>query len=196
MCVHLAAPASRCHSLVHERRPTVQQKMQTVHSALMSGLLTGSSYSSGRILLYLRSHKTYESRCILACASCTCPASCLQNHKTNMSRGTEFPTRLLVRFSKDSDQLARIYRLIGVHAIRLKTLWVLAYPHSLRRFLSDCMGVAQAYLCIRWTHIQSCWKCCAPAYIIESLGQRHAKMCLRAYAECEGPGINLRVRTV
>ena len=64
--------------------------------------------------------------------------------------------------SKDSDQTAHPHSLIGVFAVLLKTLdpWL----------WSECTD-AQSDLSLRWAHIQSYRKCCAPAHMrISMLG--------------------------
>ena len=58
------------------------------------------------------------------------------------------------------------FRLTRVFVARLKTLWIHSYLQSaLRKFRSDCAD-AQADLSLRWAHMHSCRKCCAPAHMI------------------------------
>ena len=60
---------------------------------------------------------------------------------------------------------APMTRLIRVFAIRIKTLMILGYPQTIPRRLQSGCANAQADLSLRRAHVQSCRKCCAPAYI-------------------------------
>ena len=59
--------------------------------------------------------------------------------------------------------------LIGIFAVRLRSLWILGYPQrGMGRLWSDCFD-AQAGLSLRWAHMQSSRKYCTSAHILSFL---------------------------
>ena len=70
--------------------------------------------------------------------------------------------KLACAISKDSDQPAHSRMLIRVFAVRLETLWILGYPQCPAK---NDQTARMADLSHRWTYMESCRKCCAPAHI-------------------------------
>ena len=81
--------------------------------------------------------------------------------------------------SDDSDKPAHMHCLIRIVTVDLKPLWVIGYAMSaLRRLWSDCAN-AQADLSLRWAHMYSCRKCCAPAHFALRAG--YCRDCVDRY---------------
>ena len=81
-----------------------------------------------------------------------------------MSRVAVFSTKIACAPSEDSDQSARIHRLIRVFAVTMQTLCIFNYlQRALQRLCSD-FADAQINPSHRWAHMQSCRKCCATVH--------------------------------
>ena len=91
---------------------------------------------------------------------------CYKEVVVYMSRSKAFPTRLHVSPAK-TDQTAQMPRLTSVFAVYLKTLDPWQSTECTAK--TDQTVYEQVDLSLCWVHMQSCRKCCSPAYIISEL---------------------------